>query len=277
MPLSSSERPAAASTDLCWVDGALRPIRQAVARADDSAFCEGRGCYTSVRIASGRARFEARHVERLQRGAKALRLGEIRASAIRRALEELAAAALPAGEGVIRLQLSCDGEGATHLVGVARDLGVDPAQWTAISVELPQRGAATVGAEKTTSRAALALAAQDARAAGADEALLVDAAGCLIEGARSNLFVATRDGALCTPPLASGAVAGIAREVALERIAGIAEREIARRELLDAAELIAVNSVRGARPVVRLDGRNVADGQPGSWSARLARALEIDD
>ncbi|HXV36329.1 MAG TPA: aminotransferase class IV, partial [Myxococcota bacterium] len=163
MPPPSSECPPPASIDVCWVDGALRAASQAVARADDSAFCEGRGCYTSVRIARGSARFEARHVERLQRGAKALRLGEIRASAIRRALDELAAAALPGGEGVIRLQLSCDGEGATHLVGVARDLGVDPAQWTAISVELPQRGGARAGGEKTTSRAALALAAQDAR------------------------------------------------------------------------------------------------------------------
>ncbi|GAG47375.1 unnamed protein product, partial [marine sediment metagenome] len=38
-------------------------------RADDSAFSEGRGCYTSVRIQAGRPRFAERHVQRLQRGA----------------------------------------------------------------------------------------------------------------------------------------------------------------------------------------------------------------
>ncbi len=264
------------STDFCWVDGALLPSDQAVVRADDSAFCEGRGCYSSVRIAAGRPRFADRHVERLQQGAKALRLGELAARTIRRALEELAAAALPAGEGVIRLQVSRDASAAIHVVGVARQLGIDPAEWSAIVVALPHDGRTLAGGRKVTSRLTLSLAADDAIAAGADEAVLLDASGNLVEGARTNLFVATRSGALRTPPTASGAVEGIARSVALERIAEIEERDIARLELLDAAELIAVNSVRGARPITRLDGRKVGNGRPGPWLARLAEALEAD-
>jgi D-alanine transaminase len=102
---------------------------------------------------------------------------------------------------------------------------------------------------------------------------LLDATEHLIEGASSNLFVASREGALWTPPIASGAVAGIARSVALERIPEIEERDIAKPELLAAQELIAVNAVRGARPITRLNDRKVGEGRPGPWSARLAEAL----
>ena len=261
------------SINLCWVDGKLLPGDRAVVRADDSAFCEGRGCYTSVRIADGRPRFADRHVKRLQDGAKALRLGELDAATIWRALEEVAAAALPAGEGVIRLQVSRDGTGATHLLGVARDLGIDRSEWSAIIVALPHDGTPLSEGRKVTSRLTLSLAAEDAKAAGVDEAVLLDATDHLIEGARTNLFVAAPDGSLWTPPIASGAVAGIARTLVLERIPEIEERNIAKPELLATEELIAVNAVRGARPITRLNDRKIGEGRPGPWSARLAKIL----
>jgi branched-subunit amino acid aminotransferase/4-amino-4-deoxychorismate lyase len=213
---------------------------------------------------------------RLQHGAKALRLGEVAEAAIRRAIAELGGAALPDGEGVIRLQVSRDDDGATHLVGVARKLGKDPSEWSAIIAALPHDGASLVDGMKVSSRLTLSLAAEDARAAGVDEAVLLDASEHLIEGASSNLFVVSREGALWTPPIASGAVAGIARTIALERIPEIEQRDIAKSELLEAAELIAVNAVRGARPITRLNDRKVGDGRPGPWSARLADALATD-
>ena len=263
--------------DLCWVNGELFPGKRAVVRADDSAFREGRGCLTTLRIAAGRPRFADRHIERLRGGAKALRLGEVAEETIRRALAELGEAALPDGEGVIRLQVSRDDDGATHLIGTARRLGDDSSEWSAIIVALPHDGASLADGMKVTSRLTLSLAAEDARIAGVDEAVLLDANEHLIEGANSNLFVASREGALWTPPIASGAVAGIARSFALERIPEIEERDIAKSELLAAEELIAANAVRGARPITRLNDRKVGDGRPGPWSARLADALAKDE
>jgi branched-subunit amino acid aminotransferase/4-amino-4-deoxychorismate lyase len=265
------------SINLCWVDGELLPGDRAVVRADDSAFREGRGCLTTLRIAAGQPRFIHRHVARLQEGAKALRLGEVTEAAIRRAIADLGEAALPDGEGVVRLQVSRDDAGATHLIGVARELGKDPREWSAIIVALPHDGASLADGMKVSSRLTLSLAAEDARAAGVDEAVLLDAREHLIEGASSNLFVASREGAIWTPPIASGAVAGIARSVALERIPEIEQRDIPKSELLDAAEFIAVNAVRGARPITRLNDRNVGEGRPGPWSARLADALATDE
>jgi len=265
------------SINLCWVDGEMLPGDRAAIRADDSAFREGRGCLTSLRIAAGQPRFVDRHVMRLQAGAKALHLGEVAEATIRRAIADLGEAALPAGEGVVRLQLSRDAAGQTHLVGVARGLGKDPGEWSAIIAARPHDGVSLAGGIKVSSRLTLSLAADDARAAGVDEAVLLDANAQLIEGASSNLFVVSREGALGTPPVASGAVAGIARGLVLERIPEAEERAIPQPEWLAAAELIAVNAVRGARPITRLDDRKVGNGRPGVWSRRLADALAKDE
>jgi branched-subunit amino acid aminotransferase/4-amino-4-deoxychorismate lyase len=264
------------SINLCWVDGELSPGDRARVRVDDSAFREGRGCLTTLRVAAGQPRFVDRHVARLRDGAKALRLGEITEAEIRRAIADLGSALLPAGEGAIRLQVSRDGAGATHLIGIARALGNDPSEWSAIIVALPHDGVSLADGMKVSSRLTLSLAADDARAAGVEEALLLDATGRLIEGACSNIFVASPNRALATPRIASGGVAGIARSVALERIPEIEERDIAKSELFEASEIIATNAVRGARPITRLDHRPVGEGRPGPWSARLADALATD-
>jgi branched-subunit amino acid aminotransferase/4-amino-4-deoxychorismate lyase len=264
------------SIPFCWADGAIVPSDQAVVRVDDSGFAEGRSCFTSVRISEGRPRFVDRHTARIRDGAHALRLGELSAATVERALDELAAKALPGGEGVIRLQASCDREGATHLIGVARHLGDDQELWSAIIPSRPHDGSSALMGLKTTSRLTLALAAEEAKTAGVDEAVLLDAEGNLVEGARSNILIASPKGSLSTPPIASGAVAGIARSIALERVAEIEERVISKPELLGAAEIIAVNAVRGARPITRLDGRKVGEGSPGAWGERLAAILAAE-
>lgn len=194
---------------------------------------------------------------------------------MRRALAEITEAAFPDGEGVVRLQASRDGRGP-HLVGVARSLGDDPNPWSAILATLPHDGREFHGGHKVTSRLTLALAAEQAAAGGADEALLVDAAGRLVEGSRASVFAALERGPLATPPLARGAVSGIAREVVLERVPGTVEHDVSRAELAAAREIIAVNAVRGARPITILDGAPVGDGRPGRWAPRLAEALARD-
>src|SRR5262249_54874819 len=172
---------AAAPEPWVWVDGRLAPADEPVVVASDSAFQEGRGCYTSARVEAGRARFAPRHARRMARAARELRLGELDEASVLRALEELATAAFGAGAGIVRLQASRDGAGALHLVGVPRALGPEPDAWRAIVVRLPG-AAGSAGGHKVSSRLALALAADAARDAGADEALVVDLAGRLVEG-----------------------------------------------------------------------------------------------
>ncbi len=110
---------------------------------------------------------------------------------------------------------------------------------------------------------------------GADEALLLDAAGFLVEGARSNVFVARPDGALVTPPLCRGAVAGVAREIVLERIPEAIEDDVGRELLMQAREVILVNAVRGAVRAESIDGRALAGGA-APWTRRLRELLLSD-
>jgi branched-subunit amino acid aminotransferase/4-amino-4-deoxychorismate lyase len=261
---------------ICWADGELLPLEVPVVRADDSAFSEGRGCYTTALVRAGRPRFAERHARRLAQAAAELGLPAVEDSAVLRALSELAKAAFEGGDGAIRLEASRDGDGRLHLIGVPRELGPARSEWSAVLAPFPHPGPEPREGLKLTSRLRLALAAELARDAGADEALLLDAAGRLVEGARSNLFVVSRGGAVRTPPLSRGAVAGLARAVLFERVPGLAEADLSREELLGAGEIIAANAVRGAVPITRLEGRAVGDGRPGRWARRLAEALESD-
>jgi branched-subunit amino acid aminotransferase/4-amino-4-deoxychorismate lyase len=259
---------------LCWVDGRVRPRAEAAIRADDLAFTEGRGCYTTARIRDGGVRFVDRHLRRLVRGARALGLGELDADAVARCLEDLACE-LPDGQGAVRVQLSRDPDGDLHVVGLPRPLGPPRPHWTAIRAPLHHPGPILAGGHKLTNRLALALASDAAQRTGADEALLFDADGWLVEGARTNLVVADGSGALLTPPLSRGAVAGIALEVARERIPELREGDLGAEELAAAPEIVAINCVRGARPIVSLDGRPVG-AREGPALTRLAAALERD-
>jgi branched-subunit amino acid aminotransferase/4-amino-4-deoxychorismate lyase len=257
-----------------WVDGTLHPAGAAVVRADDSAFSEGRGCYTSVRIRAGAPTFAPRHVQRLERDARALGLPAVDPALLTRALAELARAAFGGGDGVVRLQLSRDGDGALHVVGTARDLGDPPRSWRAVTAPFAHPGAIVAGGPKLTHRLLQALAADAAHAARADEALLFDASGWLVEGARTNVVALAADGALCTPPAARGAVAGIALEVAGEQLP-IEQRDLSRRDVLAARGVAVLNAVRGARALIALDG--VALGAEGDALAkRLAAVLDGD-
>jgi branched-subunit amino acid aminotransferase/4-amino-4-deoxychorismate lyase len=51
---------------------------------------------------------------------------------------------------------------------------------------------------------------------------------------------------------------------------------VAAAELGGAHEIIALNAVRGARPITRLEDSRVGDGRAGPWAERLAAVLAHD-
>jgi branched-subunit amino acid aminotransferase/4-amino-4-deoxychorismate lyase len=208
------------------------------------------------------------------RDAARLGLGALEPAAALRAFEELGRAAFGAGEGVLRLQASRDAGGACRLVGTARPAGAEPPAWSAIVAPFAHEGPGPWEGAKLTGQPRIALARAAARAAGCDEALLFDASGRLVEGARTSLLVLRDDGRLVAPPLARGGVRSLARELVAEAEGGgIAEADLALAELLRAAEIVALNAVRGAVPVVRLAGVPVGGGAPGRAAARLREVI----
>jgi 4-amino-4-deoxychorismate lyase len=102
------------------------------------------------------------------------------------------------------------------------------------------------------------LAAAEWNDAGIAEGLLLDMAGNVIEGTRSNLFM-VRGGVLLTPELSRCGVAGVQRERVLEWAAahGVPCRigQFGLDESLAADELFLVNSVIGLWPVRELQDR----------------------
>ena len=116
------------------------------------------------------------------------------------------------------------------------------------------------------------LAMREARAHEGHEALLVDRAGCVTEGASSNVF-AVRGDVLETPPLQAGLLAGVTRacviELALELGIQVRERALPLASLVDADEAFLTSTVREILPLVRVGGRPVGAGAPGPVTARL--------
>ncbi len=220
-----------------------------------------------MRVALGR-----RAVLRLARDAEALGLGSVDASAALAEMARLAAYRFGAQPGVVRLEARRDAHGALALSGSTRALGPDRRTWSAISAVHPGPHAAAPGAK--VPRADVEAAREAAQAAHADEALLFDTAGRLVEGARTNAIVVREDGSLATPTLAFGGVRGIALALLCETLPEIVEAALTRADLARAREVIAVNAVRGAKPIASLDGAPLGSiPAPGPVCQRLAAIL----
>lgn len=97
------------------------------------------------------------------------------------------------------------------------------------------------------------LALREARAAGADEAILLNNAGNVACASSSNIF-AVLNGEIYTPPLQDGVLNGIARQVFMEKYP-VRELSLKPEDLLAAESLILTNSIRGAQAVGELDGK----------------------
>jgi D-alanine transaminase len=129
---------------------------------------------------------------------------------------------------------------------------------------------------KATTLLANVLAHHHAREEGVDEAILVRD-GRALEGTASNLFIVSQ-GLLITPPTDNCILPGITRDLVLElaQEEGIpyAEASIGVADLEQAQEIWLTSSTREIRPVIRLNGKPVGDGQPGPLWQRTCQLLD---
>ena len=128
---------------------------------------------------------------------------------------------------------------------------------------------------KTLSYTDTVLALMAARADGADDALVLDTAGHLCEGASSNLFLVIR-GVVHTPPATCGILPGITRQAVLDILAGLdipVEQFPIPPAALDAAdELFLTSSLREIAPVTQVNARPIGTGRPGPLTHQLRDA-----
>jgi branched-subunit amino acid aminotransferase/4-amino-4-deoxychorismate lyase len=114
---------------------------------------------------------------------------------------------------------------------------------------------------KTTDRAQFDRALEEAQAAGADDALMLNAGGYVAECAVWGLFW-WEGGRLCAPSLGLGVLPGVARARLEELTGGLAERRVRMGEL-EGRSLFVANAARGVVAVASLEGREVPQ-DPGT-------------
>jgi len=114
------------------------------------------------------------------------------------------------------------------------------------------------------------LARRDADQRNADEALMLNTRGDLACATAANVFLLV-DGGLVTPPIADGALPGIARAEVIA-LARAEERTVPRAMLAQANELFLSNAL-GIRPVTHVDDVPVGDGEPGLITQLLATRI----
>jgi len=133
--------------------------------------------------------------------------------------------------------------------------------------------AGELGKHKLGSYAPCLAARRQAQAAGADEGVITDTAGNLLECACSNLFAVVA-GVLVTPDVSRNLLPGIARETVLEcaaRLGMTVSLEDLTPDLVRRAdEMFITNSLIELAPVAALDGRPFP--APGPVAERLLRA-----
>lgn len=120
-----------------------------------------------------------------------------------------------------------------------------------------------------------ALAAREAMAKGALEALMLNTRGEVAECAGSNVFI-VKQGVLLTPPLSCGILEGITRAITLELAAALSlrleERVISVEDVRSADEVFITSSLKEIVPIVRLDDASISGGVPGPMTKRLLAA-----
>jgi branched-subunit amino acid aminotransferase/4-amino-4-deoxychorismate lyase len=116
-------------------------------------------------------------------------------------------------------------------------------------------------------------ARREARAAGAEEALLLNSEGELCCGSAANLLV-RRSGRWLTPPASSGCLPGVMRRQALET-ALAAEASLSPDDLFSSEGALLINSL-GCRPLRRCEGQELPSLEPSTaealWRSLLDRA-----
>lgn len=116
----------------------------------------------------------------------------------------------------------------------------------------------------------------EATNAGYQEAIMLNFQGYVAECTGDNIFV-VKNGALATPPAYLGALKGITRgaiiELAAKQPLPFKETILTRHDLFNAEEVFLTGTAAEIIPVVKIDGRVIANGKPGKTTLRLMKAF----
>ena len=275
---------------VAYVNGRYLPHDRAAVHIEDRGYQFADAVYEVCEIYDGRLLDERRHMERLERSLRELRipmpvgvpaLGVIMREVVRRNR---------VAEGLVYIQVSRGVAPRDHpfptapvrpaLVVTAKSIGFDARDTRA------RKGVSVVTAPdirwgrvdiKTVGLLPNVLAKQGAREQGAYEAWLVDRDGNVTEGASTNAWIVNARGVLVTRHADAAILRGVTRmvllDVAARRNVSFEERPFSVKEALAAREAFLTSATNGVMPIVKIDGKTIGRGKPGPVATALRAGL----
>jgi branched-chain amino acid aminotransferase len=243
-----------------WIDGALVDEREARVSPFDHGLLTGDGVFETMKVIRGRPFALRRHLDRLARSTAGMRLPCPPREVVLAAIDAVIAAN---GWGEARLRVTVTGgpgalgsDRASVEPTVIVAGGSMPAWPPATDVAVApwprnERGALT--GVKSVSYGENVVALAYARDRGAGEALFANLAGNLCEGTGTNIFVGI-GGRLVTPPLSSGCLAGVTRDLVLELVDAV-EDDVPMDAMAGLEEAFLTSSTRDVQAIRAIDGR----------------------
>jgi len=247
------------------VDGELVPAGEASVSVEDRGFMYGDAAFETLRAYGGSTFVWNAHRERLGETCARLGMADAVPGDLRKRVRETLAA----------------NDLADAYVRVSVTRGVQPGKLTPRPDVDPRRVPSdALPADAKTHNYLNGILARLELATGSDEALLLDSAGAVAEGAASNLFFVD-DGTLKTPSAGSDLLPGVTRSVVLD----IADREPFPVEegrydpetVRRADEAFLTNTTWEVRPVTTIDGRSLETGPITRLLMRLFRERVEDE
>ncbi|MDD5306086.1 MAG: aminotransferase class IV [Deltaproteobacteria bacterium] len=258
----------------------------------DRGFLYGDSIYEVLRTYSGGLFAVGEHLDRLWRSARAVGLVlPFGREGLREEIDRTVSAAgnaetyvrivVTRGAGEIGLDPAF--ADAPRMVIIAKELTL-PVAWTSgngiavrvVEVRRNLKNALDPGV-KTGNYLNNVLAMAEARAAGDDDAIMLDYRGRVTEATTSNVFTVSK-GRLLTPPLSVGILEGVTRglimRVARERGLEVEEVDLLPEDLYRADEVFLTGTLKEVVSVVRVNGLPVGGGDPGPVTRRISKWFE---
>ena len=271
---------------VAYVNGRWLDQRLASVNIEDRGYPFGDGIYEVVHVFRGRFVDEERHLSRLDRSLREIRLPEpMPRAALLQVMRELVRRNR-VSEGLVYMQVTrgvCRRDHAfprrpvppAVVMTIKRipPYPTDVDAWAASAITWPDQRWARRDI-KSVNLLPNVLARQAAREAGAIEAILYDeATGAVTEGAATSFWIVDENGALRTRSLGHAILPGCTRDALIAELAdaGIAheEGEFTLEETRRASEAFLTSATSFVKPITRLDGRPVGEGRVGPVTRRL--------
>jgi len=271
---------------IAYVNGQYTHLRDAAVNVEDRGYQFADGIYEVCEIIGGKMVDFPRHMARMQRSLRELRIAEAMPLASLKIVMQEVVRRNRINYGIVYLQIS---RGVAHRDHGFPAPGVKPSVVvTAKSLNFSknqaqaERGVKVITTAenrwprvdiKTVGLLPNVLARQEARDKGAYEAWYVDSDGFVTEGASCNAWIVTKDNKVVTRTATSGILAGITRAVLIDVLAAmqltLEERNFTPDEAYHATEAFVSSASQIVMPVVSIDGHAIGDGKPGGIAKRL--------